>query len=248
MKVLKQLTLPIGSDNVTVDFGVLNTRTEVQSSYTLRYKIYSKYNYLLHPESHNGYECDEYDELENCIYFAGVVGERQIAGVRLINSHKLPIHSAFQFATPKGHDGVDILIQSEIGRLVVDRYSDSAHTPRNILLLMLAAVMAEHCTKVGIQYSYAFLKERLIKKLTRLGLPFTKIEPYRLTYPRGGPMEPYFYDKTDLASPAYLELAAVQSFLTSTIESEMLFQRLGDNHLLLKTNLYSRFLRTIGVI
>lgn len=248
MKVSKKLTLPIGSEVVTIDFGTLDNMDEIQKSFELRHKVYSRYNYLRDPDSYVHGESDVYDERKECTYFAAVVGERHIGGVRLVQAKTLPISLAFDFEMPACITDSVNQLPAELGRLVVDKYSPDAHTPRNVILLMLTLCLAEHCEAEGIRYALAFLKRRLMQKLNVLGLPYTLITPFELKYSHEGPMAPYFYDPNDHAAPAYVELASVQTFLRSTVLSKNLFEQTDEKSFQLRSTLYSRFLKVIGVI
>lgn len=242
MKVLKKLTVEIDGEDVTIQFGHPETDTEMKAIFGLRHKVYSKYGYLDSTYFPEEVESDSYDANGQCVYFVATVGDRAIGFVRLVKP-PLPIQSAFHFEIPAELSEKTVY---ELGRLVVDRYSDDAHTPRNTILLFLTLCLAEYCEKNNIHYAYAFLKKKLMKKLKTLGMPFTPIVPFTLVYPTVGPMAPYFYDEVDPAEPSYFALDAVNTFLDETVKN--LFTEVEPEHYKIQTSLYTRFLKTIGVI
>lgn len=242
MNVLKKLSVTIGDERVVMTFGHPDTEAELKEVFRLRHAVYAKYGYLNPDHFPEPTESDMYDANGQCVYFAAMIGERAIGFVRLVRP-PLPIHKAYTFETPKELDGIEVC---ELGRLVVDRYSDGVHTPRNIILLFLTLCLAEYCEQNGIHYAYAFLKKKLMGKLKTLGMPFTLITPFTLEYRKDGPMAPYFYNDDDPAEPSYFTLETVNDFLEKTIKS--LFTEVEPNHYELQTTLYTRFLKTIGVI
>lgn len=242
MKLLKKLTVEIGGEEVTIQFGHPDSEAELKEIFNLRYKVYSKYGYIDQSVFLERTESDLYDANGQCIYFVAMVGNRAIGFVRLVKP-PLPIQAAYTFRVPNELADAEVY---ELGRLVVDRYSDDVHTPRNIILLFLTLCLAEYCEDNKINYAYAFLKKKLMKKLKTLGMPFTLVTPFTLTYPVDGPMAPYFYNDEDPAEPSYFTLQAVNTFLDETVKS--LFIQVEPDHYKLQATLYTRFLKTIGVI
>jgi N-acyl-L-homoserine lactone synthetase len=245
MKVIKSLLVQIANEKVQLDFGILDTPQEFLNAFKLRYKIYAKYGYLRSDVFPNGIEQDRFDTQGNCVYFAAQVGERQLGHIRLVIGSDLPIQGAYVFNTMQLGDKQ---ITAELGRLVVDKYSDDSHTPRNIILLFLASCLVSYCKQHSISYAYAFLKKRLISKLRTIGLPYRPMNEYELIYPSDGPMAPYFYSESDPATPCYLELEKVEEFLNHTLENKNLLNEIKPGVYELRTTLYTRFLRSVGVI
>lgn len=250
MDVYKTLDVKNDKLDVEIRFGVLTTQDEIDQSFALRYKIYAKYNYIqpeMYPEER---EIDKYDSNDQSVYFGAMIENRLLGYIRLIRvpQKDLPITDNFSFSVPEELVNVPDTAVGEIGRLVIDKYSDSAYLPRNLVLLFLTSCIVEFSEKNSITHAYAFLKKRLLEKLDRLRLPYKKIEPFTLTYPEDGPMAPYFYNEQDPACPAYIRLGDMERFLEKTVRNKLLFSQKEKNKFTLEDNLYTKFLKTARII
>jgi len=246
MQILKKVIIPMEGRDETVLFGIA-TSEDREQIFSLRYKIYSKYGYLneeFYPEKR---EHDSFDEDGSSRYLVAKVGERIIGCIRLIQSDILPIEKNYNFEPPTEVASRERKEIVELGRLVIDRYSDTEYFPRNIILLFLVATIVHYCKENGTTIAYSFLKKRLIKKLNALHLPYTLIEPFTLLYPKNAPMTPYFYNEEDPAFPAFFMLDAMEKFVEKTIGNRFLFKKKGE-FFVLRKNLYTKFLKTAGVI
>ncbi len=236
----------MADDNKTIMFGVADP-SDAEDIFRLRYKVYAKYNYLnlkLFPKKK---ESDGNDFDGSSVYFIAKVEDRILGFVRLIQGKNLPIKNNYTFTPPEDISSSDRKHTVELGRLIIDKYSEDQYFPRNIILLFLISVLVEYCKENSIYFAYSFLKQRLIKKLNLLKIPHVIFNKYILKYPKTGPMAPYFFDESDPALPGYFKLQDMQKYVDKTLKNKLLFKKSGDTFFL-KRNLYTKFLKTAGVI
>ncbi|XKT75005.1 MAG: N-acyl amino acid synthase FeeM domain-containing protein [Patescibacteria group bacterium UBA2103] len=250
MKAYKTLHVQTKDIDEVISFGELVSKEEVEKAEALRYKIYTKYNYLDTTQYTEEKESDLYDEQEGTIYFGAMVGDRLIGFVRLIKAehHTLPVFNNYSFEVPEELADIPKEHLCELGRLVIDKYSDTAYFPRNVVLLFMMSCLLDYAKENGLVYSYSFIKSRLLKKLDKLNFPYTLIEDSKLLYIEDGPMAPYFYNEEDPAIPAYVSITDGQKFLDKTVHGRFLFDRISDTEYKLKNNLYTNFLKAARII
>lgn len=153
-------------------FRLAEGQEELEATYRLRYEVYClERNYLPPEQFPHGLEHDEFDE--HSVHFVAYEENchKELLGCfRLIlpNRHGLPIHTHFSLHDPSSELGRTV----EMSRLIVAPSSRSiTHHVFMGLMKQVYIYSKEH----EIGQRHAVLDERLLRFLTRLGLPFREI-------------------------------------------------------------------------
>ena len=247
MKVFKSLALEIGGAPKEISFGLADTVKEREEVFALRYRVYTRYQYLIEGVHSNGLESDRYDEEGKSTYVIARVNDKIIGTVRMIFPPDLPIKSFFSFEVPQIEMEEGIEKGCEVSRLVVERYSPTEYLPRNVVMLFLMSTLLDHAKEREYTFAYGFLKERLMGKLNKLRVPFTDIQEFKVTYPPSGPMAPYFSDPSDRVIPSYFESHRLNKFMDETLGGN-LFEKITEKEYALKHTLYTRFLTALKIL
>ncbi|MDP2650233.1 MAG: acyl-homoserine-lactone synthase [bacterium] len=221
---------------------------ELADMYAQRTRVYKRYGYLKEePDAAPFIDKDLFDD-DNCVYIGAFTGGRIIGSLRLVRTHPLPIRRYFDFTVPNAVQGIPENQIFEISRLVVERTDEDGGIPRNIILLFLADATLAYAHQQNTKVAYAYIKERLLKKLARLRFPVERIGNFTCTYPHDGVMAPYFYGQPDdSAIPTVLAFDTVQEYLDATLRSGRMFD-VTDGTYSLRDSVFNRFLSRLGIL
>ena len=245
--------LQIGSKKYPhfIYFGQPETKQEIESTFRLRFDSYSARGYIdsaLFPDS---LEKDNYDTEGKCQYFmASLDGKKTIGTVRLIKDSMLPTENDFSFDEPKEIRAIPRDKRGELGRLIIippDK-ERGFYLPRGLAMIFMLDMLVQYGINNGIAGGYVFVKTKLQKKLTKLKAPLHYIGHFKQTYPKEGVLFKYFSQPEDQVIPAYFITKEFKNFTRRIIHSTIMFEDLGKENYVLKTNLYTKFLQSLGII
>jgi len=232
-----------------IDFGIATTPKEVLDIQRLRQYKYVQKKYFSSNYAERKYDQDDLDKDEDTILlFAQLNGKETIGTVRIIQPDILPTEEYFSFSEPRRIEDISRNQRVEISRLVIARPKDDINIPRNLLLLFLIQSMIFVAKQRGIQGGYAFLKAGIRGKLRYLNIPIHYIRNYTQRYPREGILAPYFGDPKDKVIPIYFLVEEISSYLTEQVNNKKMFVQIDENTYRLRKNLYTLFLKTLGII
>ena len=243
MKVLFEISLKLDRDLKTIFFGIPEGE-EVDEMYGFRYR-----NYLIHAYiEKNSTEkyIDEYDDGRS-VYFIAKIDNRIIGSVRLIRDYYLPTEKdCFKFEEPEILKIVIRDRRAEIGRLIIEKYSERAFLPRNLVMFGLMGVLINYAKNKHIEGGYAFIKNSLKSKLDYLKFPYHKIENYTLVY-NNGVLKKYFFDQVNPAIPIVYLTDEIDLYINRILNNKFLFKTSQDKgRLILRFNfiwfLFRKFL------
>ncbi|HYD90211.1 MAG TPA: acyl-homoserine-lactone synthase, partial [Flavobacterium sp.] len=204
MKILRELQLKVNGNKRVLYFGMPDTEDELNQMYTLRYKVYAKYDYIDTAKFEKPIDIDKLDKDGSCIYFITKLDDTVIGSVRLIQTENLPINTTcFKFDEPSDMAKLTWRERGEIGRLVVRPYNKEERLPRNIILLFLIDSLVTYSRENNIKAVYAFVTAVLKGKLQRLNIPINYIEDYEQIYPVDGTLYKYFHQEHNPILPVY---------------------------------------------
>ena len=248
MKLSQKLFVNIGDIKKNVDFGVPQSKKELEEMYRFRYDNYARKNYLLLDKFTETKDFDEYDKAHKCDYFVATNSSKIVGNVRVVRDDILPTEKFFEFEEPEVIRSIPRFERAELSRLIITPYDKSYYLPRNLMLLLFIRNLVMYAQENGIKGGYSFIKEKLKQKLLRLGVPIHLIKDYELVYPKDGLMYPYFYDKDDPVVPMVFIVDEIAEYVDKTIHNSWMFDIIDKNTFVLKDNLYNNFLKKIGAI
>lgn len=181
-------------EEVEVVFRKLE-KSDLEQAYLLRYSVYSTYGYFSKDwMKENAKDCDFFDKNPSTIHFGAYVGEELIGYVRAIKGPDLPVGKNFDLTRAESflqyEDGA-----YELSRLVIKRSEAHKILPRNLIFLFLTRQVLQTCEEEKVQHVFAFITEKLLRRVKKMRMPMRLLAPYSLVYPRDGYMAPYFYEQ-----------------------------------------------------
>ncbi|MDP2705464.1 MAG: GNAT family N-acyltransferase [bacterium] len=250
MKIYKKLKLAIKEGEKEVIFGETETVDELKQVYEFRFKEYSRKGYIIPSQFPDNQESDEYDKSRKCKYFVAIVDNKIIGTVRLIITDPLPTESVYHFIEPVEMLKIPRDRRGELGRLIIvplDR-EKKIYLPRGLVLLMMLDMLADYGTRNNIQGGYAFIKKSLEQKMKLLRFPFNPIKKFEYIDLATNTIRNYFHQPNDPALPIFYLTVDFKKYISKIIYNPWLFKKEKDNTLILRKNLYSFFLKVLGII
>lgn len=247
MKIIRKLLVDRESETRVI-FGVPETSAEIHEMLKFRFKTYSRLNYINGNIYSSQIDFDRYDNLSNTFYLNAIVEKtgELFGAVRMINDSELPIFKAFQFNNKKGLPS-NYSRHCEIGRLIITK-PQNLDLPRNLILLHMIHILLEEGVRNEIEIAYAYVKEKLLKKLELLRIPINVIPDYKLIYPTNGYMYNYFNSTKDPVIPCFFTEGELKEYIDSIIGKRSLFKKIDNETYELQSNIYTNFLKMMGVI
>lgn len=232
MKVLKTIDLKFKGELKSIFFGIPEG-DELKDMFKFRYANYLKKGYI---ESNNfGVEKDEYDDGRS-FYFIAVIDSRIIGSVRLIKDEYLPTEKeCFDFSEPESMKKVSRDKRVEMGRLIVEKYSDDYQLPRHLVLLGLIFAVVSFCRQKNYTGGYAFIKNSLKIKLDNLKFPIHYIENFKQIY-NEGVLKKYFSNHQDIVWPVYYLIDEVSSYIDRIFGNKIFFKKHSEDHYRFRNN------------
>ena len=244
MKLLSELFLKIDGENKSILFGIPNSQGEMEKMFLLRQEVYKRNNYIS-TES----DKDEYDKDGKSTYFIAKIGDDVIGTVRLIKDIPLPTQKeCFDFQEPKEMKEISLINRAELSRLISIPYKGKIYLPRHLILLFLIDCICEYAQQKDILGGYSFITSKLYDKMTKIRIPFHIVKNFKQKYPPTGLMYPYFNKKDNQIVPIYYKLDEIKGYLENLFKNKRMFEKIGENKIRLKDNLYNRFLKFLKII
>lgn len=251
MKIYKKLYLNINKKNKVIYFGVPDSQEELVEMYQMRMSIYAKKDYFhekVYENNPKNMDVDDYDKQDKCHYFIAKIDNKIIGSVRTIYDEYLPAEKYFKFEEPDAIKKIPRKRRVEISRLVIDRYSEVEHPPRNLVMLFLLGIAMDYLILERIPGGYSFIKEKLKGKLLKLKGPVHVLNKYIQQYPDDGVLYNYFNQKKDLVTPAYFLTKEVHMYVSNILENKKMFEKKDKDTYSLKDTFYNAFLRKLKII
>ncbi len=246
----RQLEIKREKDNsCLIDFGVAE-ESDMDAVYRLRFSVYSQRGYIDPERFPDGREFDHYDEEGESVHFIAKIEDKVIACVRVIKDTPLPTERYFSFMPPKEIEKIDPENRCELGRLIIipPNKEKGEYLPRGLVMLMLINVLAVHGMENGVMGGYSFVKKSLEIKMTKRKMPFRKIEGFKTDYPDTGVLYNYFNQESDPVVPIFFMTQQFMDYTNRYINNKLLFKKVDEEGLLLRSNLYVKFLRFLRII
>ncbi len=178
------------------------TEEEKNEMFKFRYHKYLDHDYI--SKNTSGLDNDEYDN-DGTIYI-NVFSKNQsriIGTVRIIFSKPLPIlKDCFNFKEPFFACIIGEKNKAEIGRLIIDKYSQKESLPRHFIMMIIIREVLSVTKKMNIRLVYSFIKLSLFLKLKKIYFPFFVIRNYQEKYTHGILIK-YFEQKENPVIPVY---------------------------------------------
>jgi len=250
MKLKKELQLVINGETKVIRFGEAETEEELNKIFKLRFDSYSSKGYIDSTCFPNGLETDDYDTKKDCRYFLAELDGKVIGTVRIIFDKILPTEKYFTFAEPKEIKNIPRKNRAELGRLIVippDR-EKGIFLPRNLVMLFMFDVVIDFGINNGILGGYSFIKDNLHKKLQKIRTPIHPIFPHKQHYPDDGVIRGYFNQPENPVLPCYFITSEFKEFIDKIIRNSWIFRKKSETEFVLKTNLYTKFLKAMKII
>ena len=226
MKVRKTITLKVNKENKVLSFGIPDNDEELQEMFKFRYKIYLQHNYI--SENLDQKDIDEYDGGLSK-YFIASVDNRIIGTIRLIRDTYLPTEKdCFKFAEPQSIANIPSGNRAELGRLIIEKYSDKIFLPRHLVLLGLLLCVTEYALENDLRGGYSFIKNSLKIKLDKLKFPFHSIENFEQVYNQKL-LSNYFNSIDDPVWPIYYLTFEVNKYLNKIFSNKIFFKKVDNN-------------------
>lgn len=241
MDVLFKISLKLGSKEKTIFFGIPKDQTDLNSMYKLRYETYLKHQYI--EENNSGIEKDEYDDGRS-VYFIAKIDDRVIGTARLIKDDFLPTEKdCFKFEEPEAIKNMPRDNRAEVGRLIVDKYSEKVFLPRHVVLLGLIAAFSKYALTNDLRGGYSFIKDSLKLKLEKIKFPFHLIDNFEKIYEEGV-LKKYFNDTNDTVWPVYYVTTEVNGYLKVIFGKKLLFKKVSEDYYFLRNSIiYKLFVK-----
>lgn len=252
MEYKHTLVIPSKERSIRVDIGVIDGNKKLISlSLEQRQRVYLARGYFSKEFEEKNYDLDVFDKDGASIHIGAVHEDGRLLGsVRVIHTDPLPIENFFSFTKPTEVADISPERKCEMSRLVVERSEKDDHIPRNILMLFMAYIAQQVAKDHGCEVVYAYIKRRLVDKLSLLKAPFKEIGEFVCEYPQRGSMAPYFYGQPeDPVIPMYTTVEEGEEFLGSILENQRLFSKnTTSSEFTLKKTMYTSFLKHLGIV
>jgi len=250
MKLKRKLQLVINGETKVIRFGEAETEEELNKIFKLRYDSYSSKGYIDPARFPNGLETDDYDTRKDCRYFLAELDGKTISTIRIIFDKILPTEKYFTFNEPREIKEIPRKNRAELGRLIVippDR-EKGIFLPRNLVMLFMFDMVIDFGINNGILGEYSFIKDNLHKKLQKMHAPIHSIFPHKQHYPDDGVIRGYFNQPENPVVPCYFITSEFKKFIDKIIRNSWIFQKKSETEFVLKTNLYTKFLKAMKII
>ena len=238
MKKMMHIEIGKGLNKYTINFGMPDSKDELQKMYKLRYEAYSAKGHIL-PNSGN-IDIDNYDKEKKCYYFIAVVDDVIVGSTRIILGNKLPtLDEYFNLDLPKEIKKIPREKIVEIGRLVSFHKGLKIKLPRHIVLMSLFYIMIKFSKRKNLLVAVGTLKDYVKMKLARINFPMYSIKSNGLEYnPKemNDPLINFFNEETGRVWPIYIFIAEAESYLNSIYQNKKIFKRIDNNHIILKSS------------
>lgn len=247
MILLNELHLKINKLDKVIYFGIPSTKKELMDMFSLRRRMYSIKGYLKEDVSSDK---DEYDNRDKSDYFIAKIDNRIIGTLRLIKDDNLPMEKdCFSFKEPIAIKKFSKNQRREISRLVIIPYDKEKkqYLPRNIVLLFLVKSLIDFSSENNIYAGYSFVTKSLYVKLKKLKMPIHIINKYKQIYPPNGLLYPYFSKKDNPIIPIYYLKEEVEEYIDGLLKKGI-FKIINNNKFVLKSSLYNKILKLLGII
>lgn len=250
MKIYYELNLYLEGKPQDLYFGVADNDEEAESIHRLRFSEYSKRGYINPSLFSDKKEADAYDLRSDTIHFIARLGVKIVGYIRLVRGEVLPTETAFKFEEPLALATIPRDRRVELGRFIIippDR-ERQIFLPRNLVMLFIFKTLVQYGMRHSVDGGYVFLKSSLEKKLTKIKFPIRKISVFKLIYPKEGVLFPYFHQKADQVAPFFFITEEVRRYIDRLLQNSFLFRSENNMRFVLKSNLYTKFLRAARII
>lgn len=250
MKIYKELIFNEKKSQRSIFFGEVDTDEEKEGVFKLRFDVYTERNYIDPKNYNDNLDIDDYDRDSKCRYFITQTDGETIGAIRLIQCNPLPTEKFFSFDPPREIVQIATKDLCEFSRFVIipPRRMNGRYLPRGLVMLFMFDMLVSYCNNNRIEGGYAFVKNSLLTKLKKFKVPVKLIQNFSLRYPSEGPLKKYFDDVGDAVFPIYFITESVGRYLHSLLFNSKLFQTIDDKRVLLRENIYVRFLRGLKII
>lgn len=242
------LTIDNNGARESIHFILASSFEEKERISKVRAEVYSNRGYFSEKKERDE---DQYDLSENTVYIYAVLRGEMVGALRIIREETLPTEQFFQYDEPPAIQNIQRSNRCEIGRLVVRRIDGMDFVPRNLIMLFLIYRALKYAETKNISGGVSFIKERLNKKLDKLKFPFHRIETYKQTYPTDGVLFNYFNDPSDKVIPIFFLTEEVKNYIDIFLGKKFIFKKISESErdeYLLRSNIYTKFLKTLGII
>lgn len=246
MQLFNKLLVKNNKKILNIDFEIPDNSEELEK----RFEIYSKKKYIEPSRFPDHLEKDEYDFNNKSIYFIAKINDQIIGTMRLIKDIILPTQIYFEFEEPPEIAKISPSNRIEIGRLISAPYalSNKIHLPQHIIMLMLFKTAADYALKNNYLGGYAFIKSKLEKKLSKLRIPFHRIESYIQKYPSNGILFNYFNDPDDPVLPVYYLTNEFHYYIEKILNNILLFKKISKTEFYLRSNFIYNFIMKYKIL
>jgi N-acyl-L-homoserine lactone synthetase len=248
MKKLLKLKFDFENKPAYIDFGQPETPEEYEEMFRFRYEVYKKKDYFESGYKYTDNGLDSCDKEKTTEYFIAKFNGKIVGSVRLIRTEVLPTEHYFKFKEPEEVAKIPREKRAELSRLTVAPYLHGVYLPRNIVFLLLLYVLVDYAQKNRIDGGYSFVKNSLREKMIKLKMPMNMIDDFSVCYPDDGILYNYFYNQPEnKVFPIYFLTDDFKKYLDNLLENKRLFS-FSESEVVLKTNLYTKFLKTLKII
>ncbi|NCF74966.1 MAG: GNAT family N-acetyltransferase [Xanthomonadaceae bacterium] len=227
MKKYLTIKIKVNKKKEAIDFGIPDTKEELDDMFKSRYKVYFKKDYI--DENKQKRDFDEYDENGDCIYFIATYKGKIVGSARIIKSNFLPTEKdCFRFREPKKISLIPRNQRTEVSRLIVLNNDPKNYFPRHLIMIGLLHSISLYSKEDNLLGGYSFIKDNLKKKLKKLKIPFYLIEPFEQIYNKGV-LTKYFNDRSNPVWPIYYFRDEIFIFTLKIFNNNFLFKKNSKN-------------------
>jgi len=241
--------LDLGSKKYTsnIFFGLAETKEEIEQVYNLRYSVYSKKEYIFSEKYPNKKETDEYDLNNQSIYFIARYNNEIFACIRLIRSNPLPTQVIYTFNEPLELINTPTQYKVELGRFIITKPNNlNLFFPRGIVLIFLFLTIMQYCKQNHYVGGYAFIKQSLEKKMSKLKIPFYKIIYHTKNINRQDVLYKYFTQKEDPVMPVFFLETQFSKYINKIIGNNFIILRKRDGLYKLRYIVYNILMKLLS--
>jgi len=233
MKVFKEIHFKVNGGNKILYFGMPNSNDELKAMFEMRYKIYSKLNYISKDQFQDQIEQDEYDKDKKCDYFIAKIDGQIVGSARLVQDYYLPTEKeCFKFEEPPEMKNIPREKRGEIGRLIITRSKQhNKFMPPHLILLGILDSIMNLSFKKDLIAGYSFVKESLRRKIKKLNIPFHAIKSFTKIYSKKH-LWGYFHDPNDSVSPVYYLRDEAHKYFKRIFFNKKIFKMIGKRKFL----------------
>ncbi|GEM_PF-844826 len=250
VKILRKLKISSTGVQKTIYFGIADTKEEFNDVYRLRYQVYVKHGYIDASKYENNLEIDSNDTLGLCKYFIAIIDNKMIGCIRLIVSDPLPTETYFDYCEPSEIKSVPRNERCELGRFIIipPNREKGEYLPRGLVMLFLIDILSAYGLQNKLFGGYSFIKKSLEIKMDKMKMPIRRIADFKEKYPTNGDLYRYFSQPDDVVVPVYFLTKEFYEFSQRHIHNSLMFKNEGENCLILRENLYTKFLHSLKIL